>query len=104
MIDVFMEQPKCPNDEFCSHGPGDHDEGACYYVTNTNLINENNVNKYCKCIITDNIRRFERLGFMPQTEHDSMITKRCSTCGIAVMLRTDEVTCMTCKELSGMTL
>jgi len=99
-----MEPIICPNDEFCSHGPQDHDEGACYFITNPNLKNEDNVNKYCKCVVTDNIRRFGRIGFMPIEQHDSMVTKNCISCGLPVVLRIDESTCMTCKELSGMAL
>ncbi len=75
-----------------------HYEGLCWKITKPELEEVDTNKKYCPCTKDKEfIRRYGRTGYMHVEKTDSMITKKCSICGIDALFRVDEDVCMLCK-------
>lgn len=75
-----------------------HDENICWKITKPELIDEPTNEKYCPCKQDKGfIRRYDRVGYMEVSQHDILVTKSCSRCGIDCLFRIDETTCLACK-------
>lgn len=75
-----------------------HEEGLCWKITKPELAEEQTNNKYCPCAVDKNfIRRYDRVGYIQQEKHDSMVTKPCAICLKDALFRVSDDVCMSCK-------
>jgi len=85
----------------CFHGPEEHEEGACWKVTQPQIESLPTIDKFCGCIGNGNTRRFNHrlMGFMvPHELGDLMITKECSGCHQVLNMLINEKLCMVCRD------
>ncbi len=90
----------------CEHktelmGEDTHDEGMCWKITQEEFADFPTEAKYCPCKKQpDFIRTYKRLGYMERGEHDIMITRQCSRCGVDCLFNINTTMCKICKVLA----
>lgn len=99
---IYVEKTKTGQERIvhgqCDHSEYEHKNGTCWHIVNPEFDNQDNINKYCKCVQNPgNIKPYVLIGYTPIGHEDWMIPKTCNDCNNTLLLRVDKDICVSCE-------